>query len=306
MKAVMYHYVRPADAEYPYLKYLNLDDFRRQLDYFSEEFGFVSQTDFFQGLETGISPEGVVLTFDDGFRDHFEYVFPELLCRGLWGIFYVPTLPLTSDVMLDTHNIHLLTGKIPGVDILRYLEAIVSEDMLVDKGNYKFSSNTYKNQVNEEYVTYIKRVLNYYISYEFRQKIIEKLINNFFDPKPTAHRFYLTQEEIKAMADCGMIIGSHGVNHYVMSKLELASQRYEIEDSINFLAAITGKVTTFCYPYGGFHSFTHETMTLLEKAKINFAFNVESRDVTALDLLECRMALPRYDCNQFPFGKCRV
>ena len=34
MKAVMYHYIRPGVKDLPYFRYLALDDFRRQLDYF--------------------------------------------------------------------------------------------------------------------------------------------------------------------------------------------------------------------------------------------------------------------------------
>ena len=50
------------------------------------------------------------------------------------------------------------------------------------------------------------------------------------------------------------------------------------------------KVTTFCYPYGGKHAFTADTVSLLEDAGTLFSFDVNPRDITAADLREGRQA----------------
>jgi peptidoglycan/xylan/chitin deacetylase (PgdA/CDA1 family) len=100
-----------------------------------------------------------------------------------------------------------------------------------------------------------------------------------------------------------MAIGSHGVGHYVFSKLPLERQRQEIAGSLAALSRILGKpVTTFCYPYGGRHTFTAETVSLLREAGTRFAFDVNARDITSDDLVRTPHALPRYDCNMFPSG----
>ena len=105
-----------------------------------------------------------------------------------------------------------------------------------------------------------------------------------------------------------MIVGSHSVSHPVLSKLSPAEQQIEIEESLSFLEEVTGGLTvrTFCYPYGGFHSFTDHTEALLDRAGCLFTFNVESRDITSDDIKERPQALPRYDCNQFPFGTAHL
>jgi hypothetical protein len=53
VKAIMYHYVRPPDPDVPYFSFLHLDDFRRQLDWFDREFGFVAQADFLSSFDGG-------------------------------------------------------------------------------------------------------------------------------------------------------------------------------------------------------------------------------------------------------------
>ena len=61
----------------------------------------------------------MLLTFDDGLSDHYQYVLPELRRRGLWGIFYIPAGPYQSGRMLDVHCIHLLIGRYGGEKVKR-------------------------------------------------------------------------------------------------------------------------------------------------------------------------------------------
>ena len=72
MKAIMYHYVREVPSRLPYFRYLHVEDFARQLDWFDENHRFVTRDEFDDACRTGDAPDGVVLTFDDG------------LVRDLW------------------------------------------------------------------------------------------------------------------------------------------------------------------------------------------------------------------------------
>jgi len=89
----MYHYVRPDEPNLPHLRHLHVDDFVKQLDYFGNEYGFISKEAFRECISSAEPAKGVILTFDDGFKDHYRYVLPEMLKRNLWGIFYIPMSP---------------------------------------------------------------------------------------------------------------------------------------------------------------------------------------------------------------------
>ena len=106
----------------------------------------------------------------------------------------------------------------------------------------------------------------------------------------------------------GMIIGSHTVSHPVMSTLSDQEQEFEITKSFDFLKSIIKNFDfkTFCYPYGGFHSFNNKTINILENQNCLFSFNVEQRDIESSDLLNKPHALPRYDCNQFKYGQVKA
>ena len=96
---LMYHYVSelPPDADV-YRRDLTIspEAFRAQLDYLSEA-GYhpVTLTDVYLYLTEGMPlPEKpIVLTFDDGYRDAYEVVFPTLLEYGFTGTFFVLATP---------------------------------------------------------------------------------------------------------------------------------------------------------------------------------------------------------------------
>jgi peptidoglycan/xylan/chitin deacetylase (PgdA/CDA1 family) len=308
MKFIMYHYVRPYDSGMPHFRGLRDDDFARQLDYFAAEFGFVSPADFSALLAGELSEHpGVVLTFDDGVIDHYQYVFPELQRRGLWGIFYVPTGHYQSQQLLDVHRIHCLLGKLGGSRLLELVRAqIRPEDIAFGKVE-EFQKLTYARQDNDAATTEFKRIFNYLLSAEARDRLLTGLMSEFFAEAALQGEFYVQPAQLSEMQSAGMVIGGHSVNHPVLSKLPREQQATEIGGCFAWLDAHVGPAQprTFCYPYGGFHSFNQTTVELLQEAGCPYALNVEQRDATAEDFARQRYALPRYDCNQFPHGQVR-
>jgi peptidoglycan/xylan/chitin deacetylase (PgdA/CDA1 family) len=293
----------------PYFRHLHIDDFTKQLDYFGGEYGFVSKEEFKELLSSTMpTTKGVVLTFDDGFKDHYHYVLPELLKRGLWGIFYIPTSPFITRRLIDVHRIHLLVGKHGGTVIADAIREIITEDMLSHAHVEEFLTETYKGLNNSASTNYVKRLLNYFIDYKYRQSVLDELMSTYYpNEDDLVQDFYMTEAELAHMHYSGMVLGSHTVTHPVMSKLTIEEQEKEIVSSFQMIESITGKhaLRTFCYPYGGFHTFTAETEDLLEKNSCLFSFNVEPRDIDQRDLANRRQALPRFDCNAFPYGSCR-
>jgi len=308
MKAIMYHYVRPDDPALPYFRHLHVDDFERQLDHFSRHSSFVTREGFEAACRTGRSPGGVLLTFDDGFADHYRHVLPLLRDRGLWGIFYVPIGPYLDGDLLDVHWVHLLIGTAGGVTVAEHLEELLEVGMLSHDHVDEFRHATYARQDNDDATRWVKRTLNYYIDYGYRSDVIRRLVARLLpDPGSMAESFYMTPDQMREMQAAGMVLGSHAVTHRVMSRLTEVEQRGEIERSFATLDELAGPPTfrTFCYPYGGFHTFTDGTERLLERAGCLASFNVEPRDIADHDLARRPQALPRFDCNAFPYGTCR-
>ena len=144
MKAVMYHYVREENKEFPFFAYLHFENFCKQLDYFSSKYEFISLDEFIGNVNDGrdINENGVIVTFDDGFIDHYEYVYPELVKRNLWAIFYVPTSVYNGIQILDVHSIHLLLGAYGGAEMMGAIKDLITDEMLADRRVKSFWEQT--------------------------------------------------------------------------------------------------------------------------------------------------------------------
>lgn len=309
MKAIMYHYVQPFNIDYPNLKILEYRDFSKQLDYFEDKYGFVSKEDFLLSLKTGSPVNGVILTFDDGLLCHYEFAFKELLRRGLWGIFYIATQPFMERRILDVHRTHLLLGKYESIQVYNALKERFDKSLFDPEKINEFEEFTYARQKNDQYSLLVKRILNYFISYEYRSGVLDQLMRDLhLDEDEILLNFYVNDSQIREMHESGMVIGSHTIHHPVMSRLSVEEQKEQVYKSFEYLENTVGGLNhrTFCYPYGGFHSFTSKTEEILTEAGCSYSFNVEQRDILSNDLLMKPQALPRYDCNQFPYGQVRT
>ena len=306
MKILYYHYVRPAPADMPHFRYLHLEDFRAQLDYLGEQHGFVERADFLEAArERANVLRGVVLTFDDGLRDHVDYVLPELECRGLWAMFFISTGIYKSGELLTPHRAHHLLGSHGGADMLAALQGRITPDMLVNEHREEFRNNTYADQDNDSATSEFKRILNYFLSPDARKTALDSLMTDYCDEVALFEALYMRPEEIRLLADKSMIVGSHSVSHPVFSTLSAAEQEWEITESFDFLEEASGGLglRTFCYPYGHFHTYDTDTVRLLEKSGCRLAFTAEHRDVTADDMVTTPLELPRHDCNAFAHGR---
>ena len=202
------------------------------------------------------------------------------------------------------------TGDAPFTEILGSEEIWECDLVLLSMGfvgpEHSISDDLqlkYDDQSNYKGVSEFKRILNYFIKEELVSELIDEISNylNFKDYSPS---FYVSERNLKKMSENDMIIGSHTVNHRLMSKLSKSEQEKEISDSFAYLQAVCNIThKTYCHPYGGFHSFNEDTLNALEKNEVLYSFNVEQKDIFYTDIEHNAQFLPRYDCNYFKYGQ---
>lgn len=306
MKCIMYHYVRREKQEMPEFFYLHIDDFEKQIDYFCKNYHIVTHKEFDDCLEKNeIIENSILLTFDDGLSDHYEFVYPILKKRNLWGIFYLPTKPYEEKVLLDVHRTHYLIGKYGGEKIFQVINSLVTENDLIEGNKDFFANKTYTKQDNDIFTTKVKQIVNYYMKPDRKSNLLKKTMNILNeDEEFLSTQYYLNKEQINEMIDGGMSIGSHAHSHTLLSKLDFYNQDKEICKSIEILKNLTQSkmISSFCYPYGGSQSYNNKTLEILKQYGFKSAISVESRDVTQSDL-KSKYEIPRYDCNEFEYGK---
>ena len=295
MKSIMYHYVRNKSELFPNYNILKKKKFVNQIKKFSKT-GLISSYE-----ELFISSDKFLPTFDDGFKDHI-FAAEVLRKNSSIGIFFVPTLPLKKNIILDVHKIHLILGKVKSSEALNELEKYLNNNGIAkfynknEKLKYK---SAYKKQIDKYSNKKFKKIMNYYGNLKLKKKILDYLLKKFeINIKPKD--YYLNKKEIKYLNSLGMIIGSHTESHTLLSRLSYKEQFKELKNSKIFLEKIINNtVDTFCYPYGGKISYNSNTLKILKKLKYKLAYSTDHRDISLKDIEQNPYELPRYDCNLF-------
>ena len=307
MKSVMYHYIQDFNPRMKYLSYLNYKNFEKQIKFFKKSFDFIDCSKV-KNFDSDVNlNKKIFLTFDDGLLCHYNYVFPILKKNNINAIFYITTAPYINEKILSVHKIHLVLGAYGGKIACNFLDQYLDYSMLDNNLIEEFEKITYNTQINSDYTNKFKRTLNYYIKYKYREKVINDIFIKFFGnkEKDMIKKVYMSLNQIKKLYESGMVIGSHSVSHKIMSRLTEREFKKEIDESFTFLEKFT-VYKTFCYPYGGFHSFSEKIEQYLNTKSVSFSLNVESRDIDHNDLKNRRQALPRFDCNEFDHGNIEV
>ena len=300
----MYHYVRDMNRSgLPKMRGLDISDFRKQLDFFEENFEVVRMEQVMDHLEgLSVLPENaLLLTFDDGYRDHYDYVLPLLKEHGMQGSFFVPGRVLRERRMLDANSIHLLLAT-ASEDVLFDDLLVLIEDKRADRDlphmDMLMDEFLIANRWDGPKTNFIKRILQWVLPSDVRKEIIDEFLRRYLDAdeRSLADDMYMTFDELAEMRDEGMYIGVHGYSHDWMGKMPADEAISEIDASLEILDDLLDRNRwVMNYPYG---NIAPEIFDALKARGCVMGITTEPR--TANVGGEDPLTLPRWDCNDFP------
>lgn len=305
---VLYHYVRDrAHSRYPGIKALETGLFKEQLLYARQHYHLITMEHLIESIDTGIAlpPKAMLLTFDDGYLDHYTHVFPLLVQHGIQGSFFPPVRAVMEHAVLDLNKVHhVLAVADPQAivaDIYAHLDRYrAAYDLAPNEFYYK--KFAVADRFDTADVIFIKRLLQRGLEAPLRKVITAELFAKFIGvPEHVfARELYLTTDQLTLMKDSGMYIGSHGFDHRWLDSLSPEDQEEEIAESLAFLRTLGLDLGrwTMSYPYGGYNAVTVE---LLKKHQCRLAFTCEVGVATASN--DNRFTLPRLDPNDLPVAR---
>lgn len=303
----MYHYVRDlTKTQFPRICGLDVAHFREQIAYMRRFYEFVSVNDCLEAIYGGRALPGnaALLTFDDGYSDHYLNVFPILDALKIQGCFFPPVCAVRDGRLLDVNKIHFILASMSDVerlkqDIFKSLDRYRSEGHEIAPNKDIYAKLAIQSEWDLPEVIFVKQVLQCELSGDLRPRLVDELFRRYVtnDEQVLARELYMNEEHLRMMIRHGMHIGSHGYEHRWMNKLSSSEQRDEIETSLDFLQSIGMSRGNWlmCYPYGEHDESLRSICTDLG-CGMAFTTEVGIADLTQTNALR----LPRLDTNHLP------
>jgi peptidoglycan/xylan/chitin deacetylase (PgdA/CDA1 family) len=304
---VMYHYVRDlARSRYPAIKGRTTEAFRGQLDHIGANYQVVTTQQILAARrgDERLPDNACWLTFDDGYADHYQNVFPLLDERGLQGTFFPPAQPILEGRLLDVNRIHFILASEPDAS---KLVALLREE--VEKAREAGAAlRPWQDYVDAfmgechldtPEVLFIKLMLQTGLPEAVRNAICDALFARIVsaDEVAFASELYMSVDQAKTMMRAGMSFGSHGYSHQWLSSMTPEDQAVDIDRSLDFLRGLGVPMTdwSICYPYGGYNQATLDIV----RARSG-ALGVTTRDAVADLASDDPLELPRIDTIHLP------
>jgi peptidoglycan/xylan/chitin deacetylase (PgdA/CDA1 family) len=259
-RALVYHQV-VADVDGAAAKYtpgaVTESEFKIQVEYLMKHFKIISLEDVLEFFRSGRIPDhSVLLTFDDGYRNVYQYAFPILKHYGVPALIFCTGNVLKGgslwcDQLLDAVlRTRVTSAEIEG-EIFRFREMrerlSVYENLIV--GMQRDGSERRRDRLGE-------------ITNRLKVNVEENSM------------VYLRDNEIREMQAFGIEFGSHTVNHPLLSAImDSEKLKWEVVESIRVVEGITGRrCVSFAYPFGSENSYTDRCIRVLKDAGIRIAF----------------------------------
>jgi len=305
LHVVMYHYVRDLKhSRYPEIKGLHSSYFREQLQFLKSNFTIVTIEDVmeaYQGVKT-LPPNAALLTFDDGYIDHFTNVFPLLMTEKVQGSFFIPGITFTEHKLLDVNKIHfvLASTNINTLveELYQQLNYYRGNEFDLPSNEELFSQHAVATRFDSKETIFVKRLLQTVLPERLRNMITSNIFEKYvgLSEETFARELYMNTDQIKCMKDSGMFIGLHGYDHYWLGNLSEDEMKNDIEKALAVMGDFIDKdAWVMNYPYGSYNE--NVTRYVSEQGcKLGFTTQVRIADIDA----DNRYTIPRLDTNDYP------
>lgn len=302
----MYHYVRDFGRNrYPAIKGLDTELFRKQLIFLKTNFNIVRMEDVISTLSGGedLPHNAVLLTFDDGYIDHYTTVFPVLDEIGIQGSFFPPSMILETNLLLDVNKIHftLATGETSLVYelLLKEIEFYRGSEYEIPETQVLLRDYAVSDCFDSGEVVFIKHMLQTVLPERLRCIIADKMFRRFVGVEETtfARELYCDIAQLTTMKNHGMFIGLHGSSHGWLGNMKEIDYELDVRRALDFMdnvGLIDKKAWVMNYPYG---SWSNGVVNFIRKnnCRLGLTTKVGVADLRVDDLL----LLPRLDTNDF-------
>lgn len=211
-----------------------VEEFDTQMRILHEYFQPLPLLDAVEKLEMGTLPNGAVcVTFDDGYADNEIHAMPVLKKYGIPATVFVSTGFLNGGRMWNDSVI----------EVLRSCKGEVLDLRELDLDCYSVGSTEQRVHAAERILQQIK-----HLDPQDRLALVNEIRKR--GPK-LPDDLMMTDAQVQSLAQNGITIGAHTVNHPILASINNDHARREIQESKQYLEALLQtSIDVFAYPNG--------------------------------------------------------
>jgi len=304
LDVVMYHYVRDLPrTDFPRIKGMLPDDFRRQVSRLSENYEMASLESALAFLQGKYQPKRdlCLLTFDDCLKEHYAVVTPMLAEREIQGIFFAITSCLQEHHVASTHMNHFLIAALDfdfyREAFLKKLQSVTLTPISLAEIDEEDARRTYRWDTSE--VRAFKYLFNFVLDPVVRDRAVKELFEEHIGAESGFSRLlYFNWDEAKQMQKAGMILGGHSHQHLPLGAMTDDGQAEDLKSCYRLLMEnlVPQSLWPFSYPYGKQSSFNQATVQQLNRIGFSCSFATEvgtnrpGADLFAIRRIDCKEA----------------
>jgi len=230
--------------------------FEKHLSYLNSKYTIISFEEYFHFIETDNKDDQkqyCIITFDDGWKDNYDYAYPLLKKYGISATIFLVTDFIGSNEWLwpeKLTHILLCLNKRNSVDDFDAFVNIASKlnfkNELIRSLEkiYLNTSEFAMHEVVEAFKRYSPERIDNFI-----QTAIDSLSISLPD-----HRLMINWDEVQEMSHEQISFGSHGCSHKILTTLDEDEIKHEIIDSQKrIMEKQINYVPTFCCPNGNYN-----------------------------------------------------
>ena len=229
--------------------------FQQHMEYLASHFRVLPLVEAVTRLQTGDIPDNaVVVTFDDGYRDNYQYAFPILQQLSIPATIFLSTAVIGAETVLWHDRVF---------SAFRETNAPVLQGYGGNTAIYPLRTLAEKLAAQQAVLQFL-RLLDDVEREQWIQVLTTALAVNDRREVPG---LMLSWEEIHSMNCAGVDFGSHTLSHPILAKLPAKRVLEEIRESRTEIEQRLGKpVQTFAYPNGGRMDFDEFTKQAVREA----------------------------------------
>ncbi|MCI8363594.1 MAG: polysaccharide deacetylase family protein [Eubacterium sp.] len=311
---IMYHYVRDlAHSRYPEIRGLDQSLFIQQIDHIIKNYTVITMESLLEAYSkenySGIPDNALLLTFDDGYIDHYTVVYPILKKYGVQGSFFPNAMAVKEHKLLTVNRIHFILaeaerkGKMSELvsDCFRSMDEYRAAGAAIEENQKIYDRIGVPNRWDSGEVIFVKRLLQNELPEEMRNEMAKKFFAKYVGVAEDvfARELYMNMAQIRCMKQGGMFFGIHGYDHYWLGKLPREQMQRDVEEALTYFDGIIDRDNwVMNYPYG---NYSDDVIDYIRQAGCRLAVSVEAR-VAELGK-DHPFTLPRLDTNDiYPKG----